>query len=416
MPPKRKFYPDYCYETVTWVERGSVRTQKYPIKEKMEEYDRKHDQERIQSINQKQKELIEKQKEVKKANTKKKSKPKKKKKKKEEEETIDESDDITSMNLWRQENKELKKKEKELVRIHEELEELLDNDYTDSQLVDEEEELLERLHENYNQLLKGNNTNQEIERALRRTAARNTITIEDEDDDDDVLEVPMGESIYQQRKEKSRIEATEEKKKLRRSNYMMTVATNIDLQRYTEDEVEIIARELQERLKGMLYYYAPDYIRVLTENDDLDLIEDVTITIKTEMQESRGKHGQLHSHMIVATSHYTQIQLDYDLIHRLIQEIAKDFGFQKKDGSGIAKFQVQIQRASDSAQNEYDYLAEDGITYEAGDISEYYERAEEAIKDGSMDRSELRSFRRRKKEVASAQKTVRELRGQRFNF
>lgn len=465
MPPKTKKkkirYPDSCYDLIPTGEvRGVMRYTKFPNEEKMREYRAKYDIETLEEIKKKQDEIL-REKEAKKrreaeerkrkrlepelakavksrrgrasGKKKKKTTPKKKLLKTEEDVPEEEVMEVLEkkekkkakkiMGEWERENEMMKAREAELKRLENELDDLYEELITvsggEEEEVDDVIDFRDRIHQERQQIAQGNNINaaQSIQNVVDNK-------INDWYDDDDVVDIPFGESIYHDRKRDEGMEDEElkrdnkrvrEKRKRHYSNYFLTIVYPADLARYTEDELEVIAAELQRRVNSMLYFYAPDYIEILEENGDLDLVEQIQFITKPERQLQRGDNGLLHSHSIIQVTHYTRVQLDYELINELIAEIAKDMGFKKKDG-GIAKFQVQIQRASDSAINEYDYLAEDGVSYEAGDISEYYENAEAAIKSGAMDRADLRTFRRRKKEVASAQKTVRELRGQKFNF
>ncbi len=466
MPPRKQptqkkkkiKYPGSCYDIVSYTDsRGSIKYHRFPNEQKMREYQMKYDIDSLEEIKRKQEEIEKEKKRKKEIAAEKRmeqaaAKPKaekqaaaKKRKrvaaegKRKQQKKLLKVDEVEAegdvievlqkmekkkekkaMNEWEIENERLKAEEKRLNKLKNQyddlVEEMLRVDVDDEEEEEEDDEI-RRIHEEYVQIVNGNNINsnsiQAFNNALSNAAMGHNVIEIDDDDFDDVI--PFGESIYAPRKERTQQEITEEKKRLRRSNYFLTVVTNADLQTYTPDQIETIARLLQAEVNSMLWYYAPDYIRILEEGGDMDLIERIEFITKPEMQNARPGNGQLHTHSIIAITHYTKIQLDYAKINDLVKEIAAGLGLKKKDG-GVAKFQVQIQRASDSAQNEYDYLDEEGVAYEAGDISEYYEQAEEAIRGGSMERSDLRAFRRRKKEVASAQKTVRELRGQKFGF
>jgi hypothetical protein len=459
MPPKKRKYPDSCYDIVQYTEeRGAntrtqrVRVEYFPNEERIAEYRRQNDLDRLEAIQERKKEEDRKKRaeeRKKKAAVSKKNKkkpaPKRKKPKagevEPEEEVIEflEEEEIQGANKglqrWEEEERLLKEKEKEMTKKREEeVEEYIDdNDYVmeaeeiepeRSGIIIEEvheprlEDYIRRYEENRSRYGPGNNDNGFHEG--NRMDVFDQITMENllearihETEEEREDRVPIGESIYQQRRrEVIRRQLREE----RRSNYFITVVSNATLKDYTKEEVELLAAELQERVNRQLILFAPDYIQFLTENDSLDEISRIEFRTKPELQESRGENGQLHTHTIVAVTHDSRIHLDYALINEIIQDVARDMGFTKKKTGGIAALQVQIQRASDSTQNEYDYLDEEGVAYEAGDISTYYDEAERAIKDGSMERSDLRAFRRRKKEVASAQKNVRELRGQKFGF
>ncbi len=471
MPPRKQptqkkkkiKYPDSCYDLIPYEDtRGAIKYYRFPNEQKMREYQMKYDIETLDKIKKKQDE-IEKEKQRKKEiaaekrreqyaakpKAQKKAAAKKRKravaegKRKQKRKLLkadeeDAEEDVIEVfqrleeekseklkGAWERENEKLKAEEKRLQKLQNQYDELVEElldveiDKGIEGLVEGDSEVqdyVRRLEQEYHQILKGNNTNtQSFNNALSNAAMGHDVVDVDDDDDDFDDAVPFGESIYAPRKERTQQEITEEKKRLRRSNYFLTIVTNASLQKYTVEEIEVITRVLTEEVNAMLWYYAPDYIKILEANGDMDLIERIEFITKPEMQNVRAVGGQLHTHSIIAITHYTKVQLDYNLINELIKEIAAGLGFKKKDG-GVAKFQVQIQRASDSAQNEYEYLDEEGVSYEAGDIGQYYEQAEEAIRGGSMERSDLRAFRRRKKEVASAQKTVRELRGQKFGF
>ncbi len=460
MPPKKRKYPEYCYDVVEEEVEGGrgARTARKRIyyfenKEKIAQYRRENDLDRLEAIQEKKKEEDRKKREEerkRKAAAKKKSKPAPKKNKPKpkpkageptpEEEVIEfleEEEDVQEKNeiaRWQKEDEELARKEKEQIarrkeqkrREQEEEDDLDDNEIIRFEEPDSPEVTIEEengpsledyfrvYEEEREQIRRGNNTNsgltlgelgQEIENRIQ--ARRYETEIEQEERD----QIPLGQSIYNPREQK-RLQVREEIKRERRSNYLITIVSNAKLKDYTPEEIEVLAAEMQYRVNEKLYLYAPDYIKFLEENDSLDLISRIEIFTKPERQEGRGANGQLHTHSIFAVTHNTRIHLDYKLINDIMQDVARDMGFSKKKDGGIAKFQVQIQRASDSAQGEYEYLAEDGVTYESGDISSYYEQAEAAIREGSMNREDLLKFKRRKKDVESAQRSVRELRGQ----
>jgi len=209
------------------------------------------------------------------------------------------------------------------------------------------------------------------------------------------------------------------RRKTRYSNYFITIVTNAQLQNYSPDEIEELADQLQTRINEQLYKYAPLYIRevgILNPNGVYTDIERIRIITKPELQEGRGEQGQLHAHSIVAITHSSRLQLDYQLINQLVKELSAEFKLEKVGGDGIAKFKVAIQRASDNLEGEYDYLAEDGVTYAPSDVGRYYDEAENAIRNGHMERGDLQKFKKRKREETMSRKNVRELRGQRFNF
>jgi hypothetical protein len=472
MPPKKRKYPEYCYDVVEEVveEGRGARTARKRIhyfenKEKVAQYRRENDLDRLEAIQEKKKEEDRKKREEerkrKAAAAKKKSKPTPKKKKKnkpkagEPEGEQDLFDFLAAeekraeqkeLSRWERENRELTEKEKrEKARRIEQKRRIEqgEDDLDDIESIDSEEEQISevqfepeegeiiiedrvpsledyfRVMEEQRQVRNGNNINaptDDIEQeALNMIeAARHRRELDGFEED----RVPVGDSIYKPRTREERERdiirntAREEIKRERHSNYLITIVSNAKLKDYTPEEIEVLAAEMQYRVNEQLYLYAPDYIKFLEENDSLDLISRIEIFTKPERQEGRGANGQLHTHSIFAVTHNTRIHLDYKLINEIMQDVARDMGFSKKKDGGIAKFQVQIQRASDSAQGEYEYLAEDGVTYESGDISAYYEQAEAAIREGSMNREDLLKFKRRKKDVESAQRSVRELRGQ----
>lgn len=461
MPPKKRKYPDYCYDIIEEdIDEGrGARTARkrlhyFENQEKIAQYRREHDLDRLEAIQEKKKAEAAKKREEerkKKAEAAKNKKPKKRttgrrrkpKKKPEagesppEEEVIEfleeeeEDEELKEIKRWEKEDEELARREKEQIARRKEQkrrEEEGEDDLDDFEEVEEEgQEIIEedegpsledyfRMYdEEREQIRRGNNTNTDISELQDRIQnAIEVRRVQTEIEEDGLDDVPVAESIYAQRQSAARKQLRRDIKEERRSNYLITVVSNANLRDYTPEEIEVLAAEMQYRINEKLYLYAPDYIRFLEKNDSLDLITRVELFTKPERQEGRGRDGQLHTHSILATTHHSKIRLDYEMIHELMQEVARDMKFSKRKDGGIAKFQVQIQRASDSAQGEYEYLAEDGVTYESGDISNYYEQAEAAIREGSMNREDLLKFKRRKKEVASAQKQVRELRGQRF--
>lgn len=436
MPPKKRKYPEYCYDIVEYeINPGaSARTLRKRVEyfenpEKVAEYRRTHDLDRLEAIQAKKKEEQKKKREEERKKKKppppkKKPKPKKKKKKEEEPAANEEIFEFLEEEEAQEEFDLFKRWEEEEQRREERLNQKDREEEEESRIIIEEhvpslEDYFHALDEERQQIRAGNNINtgnryQDLfQETQNRIEARR---YEDADlDDEDDLSLPAvdpagSKRTFQQKATRKRI------KDERRSNYFLTVVSPATLKDYTEDEIELIAAEMQRRVNEQLYLYAPDYIKFLEANDSLDLITRIEFITKPELQEARGENGQLHTHSIIAITHSSRIHLDYNMLYSIMQDVAKEMGFYKKKTGGLASFQVQIQRASDSTQNEYDYLAEDGVMYEAGDISSYYEQAEAAIRDGTMERSDLQRFKRRKKEVASAQKTVRELRGQRFNF
>lgn len=244
---------------------------------------------------------------------------------------------------------------------------------------------------------------------------------EDEDDDDnDGFEnnnnLPVADSIYSEKKRKE-----EEEERRRRSNYFITVVTPASLNQYTELELEEIAEKLQQRINMELLYNAPDYITFIDpKSKGFASVELIEITTKPELQEMRGDAGQLHTHTLYMITHRTRVQLNYPKIKKLIDDIAREMKLPLTSGSGIANFQAHIQRASHGGASEKEYLDENGDIWEPEEVAEYYDRIDEYIRSGLVDKESIKRFRvkKKKKEEAlqEAEEQIRRLRGQRFGF
>lgn len=105
-------------------------------------------------------------------------------------------------------------------------------------------------------------------------------------------------------------------KKLKHSNFYLTMNTNKPMDISKESDVAIIHR-FEESIHD-IFSHVPNYINIMGEGGyDNETFKDINVQFCTELG---PKTLLLHTHLVILVSHYTAIRLDYKKLRVLVCE------------------------------------------------------------------------------------------------
>lgn len=169
----------------------------------------------------------------------------------------------------------------------------------------------------------------------------------------------------------------------RNSNYFVTVNTHIRRDDVTPEEARYIADILQRTFNQALRENTGRWVRIVPGNENMtaeQMLEAIEVYTKPEIQPNNNAH-QIHSHSIIAIRHNSKVQVDYNEIRNLVNNIVAPevIRYVRNHAANVPKavaggqFKTDIDRASGStAGEEFEYLDEEGVSWDSDYVGEYY--------------------------------------------